>query len=120
MVHTLFLLPVQVPPGLFERVIHYDDMPPPPTGSSPSIQGLRMRLRTSSIVPSLSASNKSSESVPTPAALRPPSREVDAKRLREEALKLQEQQEEKELKLRRKVSQLMRTFEQLGIAWYRN
>ena len=123
MVHTLFLLPVQDPPGLFERVIHYDDTPPPPTGSSPSIQGLRMRLHTSSIVPSLSASNKSSESVPTPAALRPPSRpsvrEVDAKKLREEALKLQEQQEEKELKLRRKVSQLMRTFEQLGIAWYR-
>lgn len=83
---------------------HYDT--PPPTGPSPPIRGLRARFRNS-VAPSPSTSNKSQSSEGTvPAALRPsrPSaRSEVAKKLREEALRLQEEQEEKELKLRRKV-----------------
>ena len=63
-----------------------------------------------SVVPSLSNSNKSqnSEVVATPTALRPgqsitSSQAIEAKKLQEETLRLQEEQEEKELKKRRKV-----------------
>ena len=56
--------------------------------------------------PSSTISTKSSEGTATPAALkgRRSAREAEAQRLREEALRMQEEQEEKELKLRRKVS----------------
>ncbi len=75
--------------------------------------------------PSTTTSTKSSEgvAVPTPAALRggvsskPSARAAEARRLREEALRLQEEQEERELKLRRKVRQSGRG--QVGGAKYR-
>ena len=109
-----------IPAGLFERVAHYDT-PPPPTGPSPPIRGLRMRLHTS-VAPSPSTSNKSSESVPTPAALRPaprPSaRAAEAKRLREEALRLQEEEEDRELKLRRKVRESCSSHGRLGLGLF--
>ena len=113
--------PFQVPVGLLERVAHYAT-PSPPTHArhahghahpSPPIKGLRMRLRNV-VVPSPSStiSTKSSEgaTVATPAALqggvssKVSARAAEARKLREDALRLQEEQEEKELKLRRKVS----------------
>ena len=95
-----------MPSGLLERVAHYAT-PSPPTHPARS---LRMRLQnTVAPSPSSTISTKSSEgvAVPTPAALRgskPSARATEAKKLREEALRLQEEQEEKELKLRRRVS----------------
>lgn len=79
---------------------HYDTHSQ--TGPSPLIRGLRKHIRNS-VLPSNSVSNTSDEGVSTPDALRPSSRAAEAKKLREEALRLQEKQEEQELKLRRKV-----------------
>lgn len=95
--------------GLFEHVAHYSTPPQP----SPRSKSLKMRFRRS-VAPSPSTSNKSQHSrasddigVPTPAALKPKARskvnEMEAKRLREDALRLQEQHEEDELRARRKV-----------------
>ena len=71
-----------------------------------------MRLKNA-VAPSPSISNKSQSSeggVATPAALRASrtaaARAAEAKKLREEALRLQEEQEEKELKTRRKVMEI--------------
>ena len=90
---------------MFERVAHYNTIPPPP-GPSQTIRGLRNHLRNS-ITPLPSVSSQSSEGDGISATLRPPTptvRDVETKRLREEALQLQEEQEERELKQHRKVS----------------
>lgn len=93
-----------MPNSQFERVTHYDTTLD--AGPSP-IRCLRGHLR---IAP-LSDKSQTSEDVAIPAALRPsrPSaREMEAKKLREEALRLQEEQEERELKLRRKVGVVLK------------
>ena len=96
--------------GLFEHVAYYSTPPQP----SHRTKRLKMRFRRS-VAPSPSTSDKSHQhskasddiNIPAPAALKPKARskvnEMEAKRLREDALRLQEQHEEDELKARRQV-----------------
>ena len=87
------------PSQLVEPVAHYSSPP----------RGMKLR-QARSIVPA-SSTNSSQHSL-TPDAFRPSSHHVtEARQLREEALRLQEEREEYDLQARRKVS---RSFEKIN------